>query len=64
MISNKIHTFSESGLHTALLVALILLLVVSLIDGLFFTPEGSTPVLWRLETVVITGQSQAPQAPR
>lgn len=58
MASNKIHTFSESGLHSALLVALILLLVVSLLDALFFTPEGSTPVLWRLDPVVITGQAQ------
>ncbi|MBT9495674.1 MAG: hypothetical protein IV107_25675 [Paucibacter sp.] len=58
MASNKIHTFSESGLHSALLVALILLLVVSLLEALFFTPEGSTPVLWRLDPVVITGQAQ------
>ncbi|MCV2370806.1 hypothetical protein [Roseateles oligotrophus] len=58
MSSNKIHTFSESGLHTALLVALILLLVISLVDALFFTPEGSTPMLWRLDPVVISGQAQ------
>ena len=58
MISNKMHTFSESGLHTALAVALLVLLVVGVVDALIFTPEGSTPVLWRLETVVVTGQSQ------
>ncbi|MCV2361099.1 MULTISPECIES: hypothetical protein [Roseateles] len=58
MVSHKIHTFSESGLHTALLAALILLFVVSVVDAMFFTPEGSTPVLWRLDPVVITGQSQ------
>lgn len=62
MISNKMHTFSESGLHTALAVALLVLLGVGVVDALFFTPEGSTPVLWRLDTVVITGQSQSPPA--
>jgi hypothetical protein len=62
MISNKIHSFSESGLHSALAVALLVLLLVGVVDALFFTPEGSTPVLWRLDPVVITGQSQSQPA--
>ncbi|MFY7867352.1 hypothetical protein [Roseateles sp.] len=58
MSSHKIHTFSESGLHSALLIALFVVLLIGLVDALFFTPEGGTPVLWRLEPVVITGQAQ------
>jgi len=55
--TSTIHGFSDSGLHTALLLALLVLLLVGLVDSLFFTPEGRTPVLWRLETVVVTGPS-------
>lgn len=58
MSSQKIHTFSETGLHSALLIALLLILLVGFFDALFFTPEGATPVIWRLEPVVVTGQSQ------
>ncbi|MEJ6006732.1 hypothetical protein WG899_14340 [Paucibacter sp. AS339] len=58
MASNKIHTFSESGLHSALLIALLLILLVGFIDALFFTPDGATPVMWRLEPVVVTGHAQ------
>ncbi|MCV2351998.1 hypothetical protein [Paucibacter sp. Y2R2-4] len=58
MSSQKIHTFSETGLHSALLIALLLILLVGLLDSLFFTPEGATPVMWRLEPVVVTGQAQ------
>jgi len=59
MSSQKIHTFSESGLHSALLIALFLILLAGFVDALFFTPEGATPVIWRLDPVVVTGQSQS-----
>ena len=57
MTSKTLHEFSDSGLHTALLVALLLMALVGIIDALFFTPEGKTPVIWRLETVVVEGKS-------
>ncbi len=60
MASQKIHTFSESGLHSALLIALLLIVLLGFVDALFFTPEGATPVMWRLETVVVTGQQAQP----
>ncbi|PND36207.1 hypothetical protein C1O66_21060 [Paucibacter aquatile] len=55
MARKSIHVFSESGLHGALLAALLLLIVVGLVDSWFFTPEGKTPVLWRLDPVVVSG---------
>ncbi|MDL5032377.1 hypothetical protein QRD43_10735 [Pelomonas sp. APW6] len=57
MTTQSLHTFSDSGLHTALLVALLLLAVAGIVDAVFFTPEGQTPVIWRLETVVVEGKS-------
>ena len=57
MTSKSLHEFSDSGLHTALLVVLLLMALVGIIDALFFTPEGRAPVVWRLETVVVDGKS-------
>ena len=57
MSSKSLHEFSDSGLHTALLVAFLLLVLVSIVDALFATPEGKTPVVWRLETVVVEGKA-------
>lgn len=57
MTSKSLHEFSDSGLHTALLVVLLLMALVGIIDALFFTPEGRTPVVWRLETVVVDGKA-------
>ncbi|MGM9513941.1 hypothetical protein ACS5PK_06790 [Roseateles sp. DB2] len=57
MTSKSLHEFSDSGLHTALLVVLLLMAVVGIVDALFFTPEGRTPVIWRLETVVVDGKA-------
>ncbi|MCV2422666.1 hypothetical protein [Paucibacter sp. DJ2R-2] len=54
MARKNIHVFSEGGLHTALLVALLLLILVGVVESWFFTPEGKTPVLWRLDPVVVT----------
>lgn len=57
MTTQSLHTFSDSGLHTALLVALLLLALAGIVDALFFTPEGQTPVIWRLDPVVVEGKS-------
>jgi len=54
MARKNIHVFSGGGLHTALLVALLLLILVGVVESWFFTPEGKTPVLWRLDPVVVT----------
>jgi hypothetical protein len=58
MAKNKIHIFSDGGLHTALLVVLLLTALGSIVDAVFFTPEGKTPVMWRLDPVVIEGQAK------
>ncbi|MEJ6003625.1 hypothetical protein [Paucibacter soli] len=60
MSSGKIHNFSDSGLHTALLAALIGIVALILVDAFFFTPEGRTPVIWRLDRVVVEGQATPP----
>lgn len=57
MTSKSLHEFSDSGLHTALLVVLLLMALVGIVDALFFTPQGQTPVVWRLETVVVDGKA-------
>lgn len=57
MSTKSLHEFSDSGLHTALLVALLLLAVAGIVDAVFFTPEGQTPVIWRLEPVMVAGKS-------
>lgn len=57
MSSKPIHDFSDSKLHSALLIALGALLVLIAIDAVFLTPEGQTPVVWRLDAVTVQGQS-------
>ena len=57
MTSKSLHEFSDSGLHTALLVVLLLMALVGIVDALFFTPQGQTPVVWRFETVVVDGKA-------
>ncbi|HLO94953.1 MAG TPA: hypothetical protein VK195_11585 [Burkholderiaceae bacterium] len=57
MTSKSLHEFSDSGLHTALLVVLLLMALVGIIDSLFLTSEGRAPVVWRLETVVVDGKA-------
>lgn len=57
MSTKSLHEFSDSGLHTTLLIALLLLAVAGIVDAVFFTPEGQTPVIWRLEPVTVMGKS-------
>lgn len=60
MANSKIHNFSDSRLHTALLAALIGILALVFVDAFFFTPEGRTPVVWRLDRVVVEVHAPAP----
>lgn len=58
-----LHKFSDSGLHTALLIAVVLIAAVALVKAVTLTVQ-----MWTLEPVVIHGQSKttpppAPQPP-
>ncbi|MDN3921986.1 hypothetical protein [Roseateles violae] len=55
-----LHRFSDSVLHTTLMLALVLLGALALYKII----DTITLTIWQLEPVVVTGQAKAPQPRR